>query len=462
MNSSVTELEDNKVKLLVTVDESEFEKELDAAFVRIGKEVNLPGFRPGKVPRKILEARLGVAYAREDAMREAIPQYYSDAVAEHDVDVIDQPEIDITDGQESGPVVFEATVMVRPRIVVAGYQNLRVEIPSPDVSDEELDEYVERLREQNADLELVDRPAETDDHVTVDINGEHNGEPVPGLTASDYDYRIGLGAVVPELDENLVGASAGDTVEFAAEHPDPEEEGTLDFVIHVKEVKATVLPDLTDEFIADVSEFETIEAMRVDLTERFGAQKKMQAQMAIRDETAKALANLVEEEAPEPLVASEMQSRVQDMAMRLQQQGMQLEQYLQMSGTTPDAFTADLKDMATESVKVDLALRHVVEAENTVVDEAEFDAEIEGLAVQIGEPADVIRERLAQAGQLEAVRSDLQKRNALEWLIEQVEVVDPDGKTINREDLELPEEPDSTENPVPTENLDSPESDEDS
>ncbi|MDH4171979.1 MAG: trigger factor [Acidimicrobiia bacterium] len=448
MKSTVSEVEDNKVKLLVQVDEQEFEKEVDAAFRRIAKEVRLPGFRPGKAPRKILEARLGAGYAREEALRESLPEYYANAVREHDVDVIAAPEIDITDGQEGGHVSFEAVVQVRPVVVVAGYQSMRVEIPSPEVSESDIDEYIDRLRNQHADLEPVDRPAEEGDHVTIDINGSYDGEPVPQLTAADYDYEVGMGAVVPELDENLVGSSGGATVTFSAQHPDPDEDGELEFVIEVKEVKAKVLPDVDDEFVAEVTEFETVDALRTDLLSRFGSAKASQAQMALREAVGDALADLVDDEIPDALVSVEMQNRLQDMAMRLQAQGMQLEQYLQMTGTDPEDFTAELREGAAKAATIDLALRAVVVAESIEVSDAELDEELTGLAERLGQDLETVRAQLADADQLGAIRSDLQKRNALEWLVEAVEIVDPEGKPIDRATLEPSEDEAEQDEPV--------------
>ncbi|MGI9600960.1 MAG: trigger factor [Acidimicrobiales bacterium] len=448
MKSTVSDLEDNKVKLLVEVDEHEFEKEVDAAFRRIAQEVKLPGFRPGRAPRKILEAKLGVGYAREEAMRESLPEYYANAVREHDVDVIAPPEIDVTDGQEAGQVTFEAVVEVRPVVTVPGYQSLRVEIPSPEVGDSDIDEYIERLRNQFAELEPVERGAEEGDHVTIDINGSYDGEPVPALTASDYDYEVGAGAVVPELDDNLVGAASASTVEFTAQHPDPEEDGELAFVIEVKEVKAKVLPDVDDEFVAEASEFETLDDLKADLVERFGATKKMQAQMALREAVGDALAELVDADIPDALVSAEMQNRLQDMAMRLQAQGMQLEQYLQMTGADPEEFTGELREAADKAARADLALRAVVVAEGIEIADHELDEELAGLAERMGEDLDAVRLQLADADQLGAIRSDLQKRNALEWLVEAVEIVDEDGNPIERAALEVDEEDDSTNTPA--------------
>ena len=248
MNSSVEELDGNKVKVSVSVDESEFDKDIDAAFKRIAQEVNLPGFRRGKAPRRILEARLGAGVAREEALREALPKYYADAVTEHDVDVIAAPELEITGGQEDGPVDFEAVVEVRPVVTVPGYDGLRITMPSPEPSDEEIQNQIDRMRNLDATVEVVERAAEEGDTVVIDIVGTLDGEEQDGLTTDDYSYEVGSGIITPEVDEHLAGASAGDELSFDATHPDEDEERQLHFDITVKEVKAKVLPELTDEW----------------------------------------------------------------------------------------------------------------------------------------------------------------------------------------------------------------------
>jgi trigger factor len=210
VQTSVEPSEGNKVKVSVMVDEDEFESAVNAAFTKIASEVRIPGFRPGKAPRKVLEARIGGDYAREEALRSALPDYYEQAVRENDVDVIAAPEIDITAGQESGAVSFDAVVEIRPQIELSGYQDLRVVIPSPTPSDDDVDEQVETLRGQHGELETVDRSAIDGDRVSIDITGTQDGEEIDGLTAEDYLYELGSEAVVPEIDEQLRGTKPGE------------------------------------------------------------------------------------------------------------------------------------------------------------------------------------------------------------------------------------------------------------
>lgn len=440
MKTTVEPLEGNKVKLSVEVDEQEFEKAIDAAFRKIAREVRVPGFRPGKAPRRLLEARLGSGVAREEALRDALPEYYSQAVKEHEVDAIAAPEIEITGGQEEGAVAFDAVVEVRPHVSVAGYRGLRVTIPNPVPSDEEIDAHVDRLRDQYAELQVVDRPATDGDHVSINIAGSQDGEPVDGLTADDYLYEVGVGNIASELDDNLRGAKVGDVLEFDAEHPDPDEE-PVHFRVLVKEIKEKVLPAVDDEWANEASEFDTVDELRADISKRMSNVKRLQARIVLGERVAEALAELVEDDPPRPLVGQAMQDRLQEMAMRLEAQGLTLEQWFELSGTSQQDLVEDVRTAGTQSVKVDLALRAVAEAEQIDVTDAELDEEFVRLATRYGEKADKVRRQFERAEQVPAVRSDIRKRKALDWLVDHVEIVDEAGQPIDRADLELISEP---------------------
>ena len=438
MKSTVETLDDNRVKLSVEVDEETFDVAVDAAFKRIAKEVRMPGFRPGKAPRRLLEAQFGSAVGREEALREAMPEYYAQAVIEHDADVVAPPEIEITGGQEDGPVQFDAVVEIRPSVSAAGYDGLRVEIPNPVASDEEIDEQIDNLRRNFAELFAVERAAADEDHVTIDIEATHGDEPVPGLTTTDYDYLLGSGAVVPEIDENLRGASAGDEIEFSADHPDPEEEEPLQFSITVKEVKEAVLPDLDDEFAKTNSEFETVEDLRADMADRMNTMRIQQANMAVQQNTAEALAALVTDEIPESMIENEINARIQDLVQRLQQQGMDVGAYLEAVGQTAETLAAEFREPAEQAVKVDLALRSVADLQGLVPDDDRIDEVIAEMAGPSGQDPDELKARLAEVGQISALRADLAKQAAMEWLTDNVELVDEHGEAIDREALEFP------------------------
>jgi trigger factor len=372
-------------------------------------------------------------------------------VLANEVDVIAPPEIDIIEGQEEGIIKFAAIVEVRPVITVSGYADLAVEIPAPTPSDEEIDAQLDRFRNQYGDLEVVERAADSGDFVTVDIEGSQNDEVLEGLVASAYLYEVGSAGIVPELDEQLVGAVAGDTRSFDAPHPNGEEEDPLHFEVTVTEVKAKVLPELTDEFAAQASEFETMAAWRDDLVTRMTEVRKAQSQMMVREKIGEALAALVTDELPEPLVAAEMNERLQDMAMRLQAQGLSLEQWLQFSGTDTEQFLDDLKTTADRSARVDLALRAIALAESIEALEEDLDLEFEAVAARVQQGSDVVRTQLTEAGHLPALKTDISKRKALDWLTESVRISDEAGNSIVFADLAVADDEDGDtvpENPA--------------
>jgi trigger factor len=432
MKATVEPLDGNKVKLSVEVDEREFDKALDAAFRKIAREVRIPGFRPGKAPRRLLEARLGADAARAEALRDSLPLYYEQALKDHDVDAIAPPDIDITAGQESGPLAFDAVVEVRPQVSVGGYRDLQVTIPAPDVTDEEIDRQVDRLREQFGELQPVTRPARDHDHVSIDIKGYRHSETIEGLTADDYLYEVGSGTVVEKLDEELRGAKPGDILKFNAPVPGDDEGNDVTIQVLVKEVKEKLLPDVTDEWAGEASEFDTVEELRDDIRTRVAAIKQVQSQLALRDQVLDAVARLVEEEMPEALVGREMERRLHDVIHRLQAQGADLEQYLEAVGKPQDQFVAELRAAAVDAVKADLALRAVADAESIEVGDDDLDREIDRLAERTGQKPAAVRRSLDRAEQFPAVRSDIRKGKALEWLVEHVEVFDEAGRPVDR------------------------------
>lgn len=441
------------MKLSVEVDEKEFDKALDAAFRKIAREVRIPGFRPGKAPRKVLEARLGKNVGRGQALEEAIPTYYVEAVKEHDVDVIAQPEIELTGGQEEGAVQFDAVVEVRPAVTVPGYQNLRVTVPAPVPSADDIDSQIDTLRSRFAELEAVDRPATDDDVVTINIAGRQGGDELSGLTADDFSYEVGSGQILPEVDERLRGAKVGDMLQFEVMSPggsgddddDRDRPDPIEIKIFVKDIKTKVLPELDDEFASEASEFETLAELRDDLTKRMTAIKQVQGTMALREQVGEALADLVEEDVPEALVNVELSNRVQDLAMRLGAQGVELGQWLQASNKDEEELLDELRGPAERAAKVDLALRAVAEAQDIECTDDDLDVEWESVAKRLElKPAEV-RRRFEREGQVQAVRSDVNKRKAFEWLLERVEIVDPDGNPLDRSAFELSGPSDETD-----------------
>lgn len=439
METTVEALEGNKVRLHVAVPAAEFEKALDAAFRKLAKEVRLPGFRPGKAPRRLLEARFGSEVARDQALRDSVPEFYAEAVTSNDIDAIAPPEIEITAGEEEGDVEFDAVVEVRPVVEVSGYDSLRVELPWKPVDDDAVDTQVEQLRMRFADLTDSDEPLADGDFATIDIRGSIDGEEIEGLVATDFLYAVGSGVVVPALDEELEGAEAGAELQFTDTLPERFGERAGDdvtFDVTVKETKRRVLPEVTDEWVDEVSEFETVDDLRADIRRRMDVVSRVQAQMALRDKVLEAAADLVTIEIPEALTRQETERRLHDLLHRLDHEGLTLPQYLMLSGREEREFVEEVQAGATRAVMADLALRAVVTQEDIEATDAEVDAEVFRLAERFQEKPDRVRRDLEKRGVLEAVRSDIARGKALEFLVEHAIVVDEQGEPI---DLALPE-----------------------
>jgi trigger factor len=432
MRTSAEVLEGNTVKLTVEVDESVIAQAEAETLTRLTREVQLPGFRPGHVPRKVIQSRLGAKGIRDEVLRDKLSDYYAEAVEAEDLDVIVPPQLDITSGEEGGPVVFTATVEVRPEVLVPGYAGMAVTVPSPVPSDEDIQEQLDRMRDQFATLADVERAAADGDLVTLDIHGTREGEPAEGLTADDLVYQVGTGGIVEGIDEHLVGAKVGDTFELDAEDaPD----GPAHLHVAVKQIREKVLPEADDEFAADASEFETIAALREDLVTRMGSVKRFQTTMAIREKIADSLAELVTEEPPEALVAEQRDQLVQDFGYRLSQQRIGLAEYLDAIGQAPEEFIAGLTEQAAKDVKIDLALRAIAKSEELEPDESEIDEEVVHLAGHAEQTPGEMRQMLEDNGRMSLLRSEIRKTKAMTWLVEHVAILDEAGNEIDRESL---------------------------
>jgi trigger factor len=451
MRASASPMEGNRTRLSVEVDESELDKALDATVRRLSQQVRVPGFRPGHVPRRVLEARLGGAEAlRRQAIEDVLPDLYAQAVADTELDPIAAPEIDLTSGADKGPLTFDAVVEVRPVVSVAGYAGLVVTVPRPVVADADVDAQVDRLREQSGELEAVGRPAADGDYVTIDIHGRRAGS--EDLDLEDFLYEVGSASAVPGLDEQLTGAKAGDILEFTSTLPGADAEAepggaegpgvtapgsSAQVRVLVKEVKRKVLPEPTDEWASEASEFATVAELRDDISKKLLQLRKVQAQMALRERTLAALVELVDEDPPPSLVESEVRERLHDLGHRLEARRMTVEQFLAASGRDEESLLAEIRAEAARAVRADLAMRALADAEAVEVDDDELDQAIAEMAEEVGTSAAELRRRLEHAGRLSAVRSDRRKAKALAWLLEHVELVDEDGSPVSRDELRV-------------------------
>jgi trigger factor len=444
LTTSVEPLEGNKVRLRVAVPADEFERAVDAAFRKLARQVKIPGFRPGKAPRQLLEARLGGEVAREQALRDSVPDYYAQAVEAEDIDVIAAPEIDITDGEDSGDVAFDAVVEVRPVIELTGYDPLRVEIPTPDVSDEAVEAQVDALRERFADLEDKTGPLADGDYAQIDIKAYVHDEVVDALSATDYLYEVGSGGLVPKLDEELRGKRVGDILKFNDQLPERFGDRAGDevsFQVLIKETKRKILPEPTDEWASEVSEYDTVDALRDDARTRLALVAKVRAQMLVRDKVLDAVTQLVDTELPDALVTSETERRLHDLMHRLEHEGATLPDYLAATGQDQNAFVHQVRDSAADAVRADLALRAVVSQEHIEATEDDVDREVDRLAERLGAKPAKVRRDLERGGMFEAVRSDIARGKALQLLVDHADVVDESGNPV---DLTLPEADDPT------------------
>jgi trigger factor len=437
VKANVEPLEANKVKLTVELEDKEVEAAIEAAFKKIAHQVNIPGFRRGKAPRRLVEAQVGADAARAQALNDSLPDYYIQAIREQEVDAIAPPQLKIVSGEEEGPVVFEAEIDTRPVPQIPGYQGLQVTIPNPNPTDDEIDAQVERLRSQYGELESVDRAAKKGDFVSLDIEGTSDGESVPGLTANDWSYEVGaeLQSLGPDFDGHIDGSKAGDVKEFTSVVPPNDLD--VDFKVTVKQVNERKLPELTDEWANEVSEFETVGDLRDDIATRLRDMRKSEAARALRNNAIEAIAELVDDEIPEPLIENEMQRQLREFAYRLQSQGADISQFLSMTGQSEEDFLGQLREGSLNTVRADLALRSLAEKENLEVTDEEVDAEVESLAEQFNQKVARVRRDLERADQIPAVRSDIRKSKALKWLTDNVQLVDSEGATIDRSTLGL-------------------------
>ena len=445
VDSKITTQDDDKVKLNVVIENEEFDREVDEALKRMSKNIKLPGFRPGKIPRKVIEARLGPAAGRQDALEQSLPTYYGRALIENEVDAIGPPEIEITSDISHGPVTFEAIVPIRPKPSISGHGSLEIEVPSPEITEEEFQTQLDSMRKHLATLEEAEKPAEVGDLVTIDIEGKQNGEAVSGLSATEYLYEVGSATILPEVDEYLIGSSKGDHLEFEAKPP-TEEESSFSITIKVGQDQIRLLPEVDNDFASQVSEFETSDELLVDLRHRMNETKFEQVGMLARDLIAKAIGDLIEMELPDELIEIEIDRRIRDLEMRLNSQGLELNKYLEVTGGEIETIREDFRETAEVSARIDLGLRAVAHVEYLDEEEEAFENYLGNMAAQMQMKAEELHDALKQSGRLIDVRADIAKEAALQWVFDRVDLLDEEGNRVDSSILEVkePDIPDMT------------------
>jgi trigger factor len=442
MHATSMNLDDNRIKLSVEIDEAEMNDAIDAAATSLAKQMTVKGFRKGKVPKSVMIAHLGGPdVLRSEAIRESLPDFYSRAVADTLTDPIGQPDINITGGEEGGLLTFEAEVEVRPQISIKGQNELRVTIPSPVVNDAEITAQIDRFRETDAILREVDRPIITGDLVAMDIHVERlegDGEPID---MSDYMYTVGSGVITEGVDDLIVGLKAGEELKLNG-NMGPGVVATYELTL--KQVKERELPELTDEWVKENTEWDDIDAMRDAILGQMRTMKIVEAQTSQRDAVLMAVSELVSEEAaPEVLVNGETSERLQELGQRLAQQKLNLETFLEITNQTPDQLLETLRQDAVRAVRIDLAMRALVKAENLEPTPEEVDDELEQTAKAMGVDADKLRTNLRDSGRVVAFNAEVAKMKASRWLSDHVTFVDPDGVEIDRELLKADQSEDA-------------------
>ena len=431
MRATSTILENNRVKLTVEVDEPEMEKAIDIAATKLSKQVSIKGFRKGKVPKNVLMAHLGgPAALRTEAIRDAIPDFYAHAVADTLIDPISSPDINITAGEDDGNLVFEADVEVRPEVFIRGQNELRVTIPSPVVTDDEVNAQIDHFRETDATLKDVDRPIVTGDLVTMDVHVQQIATDVEPLDMGDFMYTVGSGTITEGVDELILGLKAGEELKL---------NGTVGpgvvatYELKLKKVQERELPELSDEWVHANTEWQSEEEMRDAILDRMRRMRIVEAQMSQRDAVLRALGELVSEDVvPDALVQAETNERLHDLGHRLEQQKLNLETFLQVTNQSSDQLLETLRADAVHAVRVDLALRALVRAEDLEPTDEEIDEELETTAAAMKVTADLLRTNLRDTGRVITFRSEVAKMKASRWLTDHVTYVDPDGVEIDR------------------------------
>ena len=439
MKSAVENLEPTRVKLTVEVSYDELKPSLDHAYSHIAEQVNVPGFRKGKVPPRVLEQRVGRAAVIEHAVNDAVPGFYNQAVAETEVRPMGQPSINVTEipavtGTPGGQLVFEAEVDVRPEISLPALDGIEITVEPAAVSEDDVAAKLDELRERFGTLVGVDRPAEDGDFVVIDLSAKVGEEEVDSV--SGVSYQIGAGNMLDGLDEALTGLTAGETTTFTAPLAGGEHAGEdAEVTVTPTAVKERDLPEADDDFAQLASEFDTLEELRNDLRERLTKVKKVEQIYAARDEALKQLVEVAEIPAPEGIVKDEVEGRKQAMTDQLERIGASMEDYLASEDKTEEQIDTELTDAATEGVRIQLLLDTIADAEDVQVSDDEFGHEIVHRAQRAQMQPQQYYDQLVQSGAAAAVFGDVRRGKALALVMEQVTMKDETGNTLSLDDL---------------------------
>jgi trigger factor len=422
--------------LTVEVTFEELKPSLDAAYKKIAGQVNIPGFRKGHVPPRVIDQRFGRAMVLEEAVNEALPEFYGRAIRENDIEVLGRPEVDVTKFEDGEELTFTAEVDVRPEFELPDYRGLEVNVDDAETSDEDIDQQMQALRDRFATLKGVDRAAADGDFVSIDLAGSIAGEAVDGLSAKGLSYQLGQGSLLDGLDGALTGLSAGESAVFptalvGGDHAGEDAEVT----VTVNSVKERELPELDDEFAQTASEFDTLDELREDLRTRFDQMRRLEQGVQARDRALEALLAKVDVSLPEGVVQSEIEGRQHALAHQLEQAHMSKEDFLAAEGQSAEEFDADIDKRTREALTAQFVLDKIVANEQLSVNEQELTEHIVRTASRYGVGPDEFAQQVVQAGQVPVLVSEVVRGKALALVLESANVVDASGRPVDLESL---------------------------
>ena len=406
---------------------------------KLATEVKIHGFRPGKAPLPVVEATVGADRVRSEAIDDLVPPVLTEVLNEEEINPAVTPELASVDDVEGG-VEVEVKVTLWPEIETPKYQDRSIEVTNPVVTDDDLEEQTKRMLEQFATVEEVDRAAGPGDFVSIDVAAHKGGEPIEETTATDLLYEIGSGLFIEGMDDIIAGAEAGGEVTFEAPLPDGfgERAGEeVTFVVKVNEVKERILPDLTDEWVDENTEFETVDELRIELRDRLGDAKLRAVSREYSEKALSTLRDQIEVELPEAITRAEMDSQLHNFLHRLEESELTLDDYFQTSGVNQEAFIADLQSQAELSIHNRLVLEAIAKAEAVEVTDEDMSNALQSLAAQSGDPVAYLK-AFRESGQELALASDILRNRALEAILSNAQPVDEDGNPLDLT-LEVPE-----------------------
>ncbi|WP_077621328.1 trigger factor [Sediminibacillus massiliensis] len=423
MSAKWEKQEGNQGLLTVEVDAEKFDQALDQAFKKVVKQVQVPGFRKGKMPRGLFEQRFGVESLYQDAVDIILPEAYTNAVEEAGIEPVDQPEVDITQIEKGKNLIFTAQVTVKPEVKLGEYKGLEVEEQDTEVTDEDVDQEIDQMRERQAELVVKEEgTVENGDTVVMDFEGFVDGEAFEGGQAENHQLEIGSGSFIPGFEDQLIGKETGADTEVEVTFPEEyhaEELAGKEAVFKVKihEIKAKELPELDDEFAKDVDEeVESLEELKTKTKERLKEQKETDADTQKRESLVQQASDNAEVDVPEAMVTTELDRMVKEFEQRLQMQGMTMDMYYQFSGTDENALKEQMKEDAEKRVKTNLTLEAIAVQEELEVTDEDVDKELESMASMYQTDVDQLRQMLG--GNTDALKEDLKFKKAIDFLAE--------------------------------------------